>query len=220
MARRGSVLVVALGFLAMVTVMAAGIRTALSTQTRLMRYRRAQMHAMSWARAGVYLAMQRLVEEASRPKERVERLGAAPPVWEAVIPAGTNDAAGLSGVIRVEIIDDARKLNLNTAAVGELERAVGDSALARAIVASRALRPIRRLEALWDLPEMSRQPEPQRLILDQTTVWTGAVRIRAVGRIDHPAVGYHIEAVVRRGGGGDLRAFQIVEWNEGGPWSG
>ena len=209
MSQRGSVLVVALGFLAMLTAMAAGLRAALSTETRVMRYRRAQIHAMSWARAGVYLAMERLAEDWLDE-------GAAPPAWEVIVPSRTNDATDLSGIIRLEVIDEELKLDLNTATVNALEHVLGDSALARAIVAYRALRPIRRLEELWDLPEMNREPEHQRVILEHGTVWPRAFRIRAVGLVDRPAIGYRIEAVVRRGG----TAAQILEWKEGGPWSG
>lgn len=207
--RTGSVLVVALGFIAMLAVMAAGLRTALSTETRVMRYRRAQIHAMSWARAGVYLAMERLAEDGLGE-------GGTPPAWEVAMPVGTEDATDLGGIIRIEVLDEEHKLDLNTATVSALEHVLGDSALARAIVASRALRPIRRLEELWDLPEISRQPEHQRVILEHGTVWPKAFRIRAIGLVDRPAVGYRIEAVVRRGG----TAAQIVEWKEGGPWNG
>ena len=192
-AQAGSVLVVALGSLAMLAVMATGIRTALFTETRLIRYRRAQMHAMSWARAGVYLALQRLAEDANQP-EREDWLGddwavieardaAARAAWEVMMPVIHEDPTALDGVIRIEVIDEDRKLDLNTAGAHELERLLGDAELARIILAHRTPRPIHALEELWDLPEMSRQDEARRVMLEHGTVWTrGMVNLNTVQR--------------------------------------
>lgn len=190
----GSVLVGALWFVAMLAVMGMAIGTALSTETRLVRYRRARIHAMSWARAGVYLAMQRLAEDANQPAEPEDWLGDDwalaeameaddPTGWEVAMPADEGDPTSLAGAVRIQIVDEERKLDLNTAGVSDLERLLGDSALAQAILAYRSLRPIQRLEELWDLPEMDQQAEAQRVVLQHGTVWTeGRVNLNTVQR--------------------------------------
>lgn len=192
--RTGSVLIVALWVVAMLAAIGMTIRTALSTEIRVLRYRVARIHAMSWARAGVYLALQRLANDANQPGEHEDWLGDDwalantmdaddPPAWEVSMPAVAGDPVSLSGTVRIQIVDEERKLDLNRAGVSELERLLGDSVLAQAILAYRTPRPIQRLEELWDLPEMSQQAEAQRVILEHGTVWTeGRVNLNTIQR--------------------------------------
>ena len=123
--RRGSLLVVTLWLIAILATIAVALGGYLSTETRLLRYHIAHARAHALARAGVYLALQRLAEDAQQQGEEYDWLGdkwayfpsrdpnAASTSWHVSFP----DQAGLT----ITMTDEERKLNVNR--VGEIELA-------------------------------------------------------------------------------------------------
>lgn len=175
---QGSILVVSLWLLATLAVLAVSLAGLLSTETRLMRYRLARLQAKTWARAGVYLAMQRLGRDVQAGEEEFDWLGD-----EWALPA--QDVHVSDSSLAIQIVDEERRLDLN--AVGEqiLADFLDHAAAARAIAAYRddAHRPITRLEELWELPDMPDDPElRQRLATSATVLTSGRVNINTVNR--------------------------------------
>jgi type II secretory pathway component PulK len=101
----------------------------LSTETRLMRYHLAHAQAKAWAKAGVYLALQRLAQDAKQADdtEPYDWLGddwayvphASPgmeaSVWVVQMPAPGQTPQAARHVIAIQMTDEERKLDLNAA---------------------------------------------------------------------------------------------------------
>ena len=175
---RGSILVVSLWLLATLAVLAISLAGLLSGETRLMRYRLARLQAKTWARAGVYLAMQRLGRDVQTGEEAFDWLGDA---W--ALPA--QDVRVSDGSLAIRIIDEERKLDLNAAGEPLLGDFLDDAAAARAIAAYRddAHRPLVRLEELWELPCLPDDEAVRQRLAESATVGTsGRVNINTVNR--------------------------------------
>ncbi|MBI2104558.1 MAG: general secretion pathway protein GspK [Candidatus Omnitrophica bacterium] len=127
----GSVLIISLSLVAVLSVLAVSVGRQLSLDVRLTKHRLARERAMALARSGVYLASERLARDAAESDGKVyDWLGDE---WsgEWIAPA-PNEAE-----IRVEISDEGRKLRLNDATREQLGRLTGDDTLAQAIVDAR-----------------------------------------------------------------------------------
>ncbi|MBI1992242.1 MAG: general secretion pathway protein GspK [Candidatus Omnitrophica bacterium] len=125
--RTGSLLVITLWLVTIITVLVVAIARYLSLEVRLTRYRLAREQARTLARSGVYLAMQRLEQDEATSEsdgKRYDWLGdewasfpegdpADPTVW--IVPdqmRGTDPQAS-RWEIRIHMADEERKLNLN-----------------------------------------------------------------------------------------------------------
>ncbi|MBI3088239.1 MAG: general secretion pathway protein GspK [Candidatus Omnitrophica bacterium] len=175
---RGSMLVVSLWLLAALVVLAVSLAGLLSTETRLMRYRLARLQARTWARAGVYLAMQRLGRDVQTGEEAFDWLGD-----EWALPAQDLHVSG--GVLAIRIVDEERKLDLNAVSEQTLADFLGHPAAARAIAAYRhdAHRPLVGLEEVWELPDLPDDEELRQRLAASATVWTsGRWNINTVTR--------------------------------------
>lgn len=175
---RGSILVVSLWLLAALAVLAVSLAGSLSGEARLLRYRVAQLQAKTWARAGVYLALQQLGRDLQAGGEGFDWLGD-----EWALPAQDVRVAG--GSLAIRIIDEERKLDLNAAGEPLLADFLDDAGAARAIAAYRdsAHRPLVRLEELWELPDLPDDAELRQRLAASATVWTsGRVNINTVDR--------------------------------------
>ncbi|MBI2885561.1 MAG: general secretion pathway protein GspK [Candidatus Omnitrophica bacterium] len=144
-ARSGSLLLITLWLVVVLSVLAVTIARYLSVDVRLTKYRLSQAQASLLARSGITVALQRLMDDATpgRPAaDAVDWLGddwAAPP--EAApdnpaqrvvqLPAGTGSMAS---TLTVRMSDEERKINLNTAEPETLARLGVPEALAAAIL--------------------------------------------------------------------------------------
>ncbi len=121
--KSGSLLIVTLWLVVILSVLAVAIARHLSLEVRITKYRMARERARVLARSGVYVAMTRLGQEQS-PSESYDWLKsdwAQPPnsdptdptKW--VLEAAANGPAGATSGNRIEVrmIDEERKLNLN-----------------------------------------------------------------------------------------------------------
>ena len=126
---RGSLLIITLWMIAILSVMAVAIGRSLSLHIQVMKYHLAQEQVAALARGGVYLALERLrqdQDEDTKQNEPVDSLGEAwatpgstsqsdGPWWEVPwTPDGTAETEP-AGKIKIRIIDAERKLNLNAA---------------------------------------------------------------------------------------------------------
>ncbi len=124
--QRGSLLIITLSLVAILSLLAVAIGRQLSLEVRLARYRRAHEQARAFARSGVYLAMQRLAQDRADDAEHADWLGddwavvpgeGAEPSATWVIPVpGDDPAAPPVAEIRVTITDEDRKFNVNAVA--------------------------------------------------------------------------------------------------------
>ena len=126
--RAGSLLVITLWLLTILSVFAIAMARYLSVEVRLTRYRLTREQAKAWARSGVYLAMQELLKDAQQSGKAYDWLGDD---W--ALPQAEVKTAG--GRVRVlSVIDEERKLYLNTATKEQLERLTRSSDAAQAVV--------------------------------------------------------------------------------------
>ena len=147
--RAGSLLVITLWLVTILSVLAIAIARALSIEVRLAKRRLAHEQAKVLARSGVYLAMQRLAHDAQQPEadgKTYDWLGddwaffpqpeaaADATRWVMPVPADGAAATAIVGEISVQIVDEDRKLHLNTATKEELVTLTHDAVLAQAIV--------------------------------------------------------------------------------------
>lgn len=134
--RTGSLLVITLWLVTIITVLVVAIARYLSLEVRLTRYRLAREQARTLARSGVYLAMQRLEQDAREPEPggtacdwlgddwasfAQEGSGRASAVWVIPFPADTGGATRFTGQVEIEMIDQERKLDVNAATPTQLE---------------------------------------------------------------------------------------------------
>ena len=149
--RNGSLLIVTLWLVTLLAVVAVAIGRYLSLSVKMARFRLAREEARSLARGGVYLAMQRLAEDApeappqaydwegddwASPAQDAEAPGSDPSVWVIAGPRA-GGGSGLEGRVSIRITDEERKLNLNAATLWELTAITGDLGLAQEIVDAR-----------------------------------------------------------------------------------
>lgn len=124
--RRGSLLIITLWIITILSVVAVALARALSVEVRLTKYRLAHEQAVALARSGVYLAMQRLNQDSPPAGEAFDWLGddwaafaqadpaADPATWTVALGAPIADpAAGAEA--QIAITDEERRLNLNAA---------------------------------------------------------------------------------------------------------
>ncbi|MBI3312403.1 MAG: general secretion pathway protein GspK [Candidatus Omnitrophica bacterium] len=120
----GSLLIITLWLIAVLTVAAVALGRYLSIETRLMRYHLAVAQAKALARGGVYLAMERLAQDLASTQPPHDWLGeewaytppeepGADPVWIVPFSADSSGAATPPGRITIRMTDEERKLNLN-----------------------------------------------------------------------------------------------------------
>ena len=160
--RRGSILIISLSLVAILSVLAVSVGRQLSLDVRLTKYRLAHAQAAALARSGVHLAAQRLTRDAAEPDGKTyDWLGDE---W-AVFPR--RDPAADAGVwvvpapdeaeVRIRITDEGRKLRLNDATLDQLGRLTVDDAVAQAIVEAREAKggPFAAPEELGDVPGMT-----------------------------------------------------------------
>lgn len=190
-ARRGSLLLVTLWLIAVLAVLAVAISRFLSLEIRLAAYRAAREQARALARGGVYLAMERLAQDAAAPETGgaaydwlSDEWAAFPQADPSADPSRWTLAAG-AGKFVIQIRDEERRLDLNAASAAQLARLTGDAALAQAIVDARDApdpaedlpgaappyfaknAPFAAPEELGDLPGM--QAEPYALLAARTS---------------------------------------------------
>ena len=192
---RGSILIVTLWLIALLSVLAVAIGRYLSLEVRLAHYRAARLRAGALARSGVYLAMQRLARDLAEPEAGGKPYDWLYDDWAAVpdaAPGADPEAwtvAATDGTITVRIRDAERALDLNAADADQLReqlaRLTGDEAAAQAIIDARDAAdaaedapasappyfakngPFAAPEELADLPGMSR--ELYARLAEQTT---------------------------------------------------
>lgn len=213
--RRGSLLVVTLWLIAVLAAAAVALGGYLSVETRLMRYHLAQAQAKAWARAGIVLAMQRLAEDLQQA-DSVDDVGnprfydwlgdewayvapvdpdADPTQWTVSFPLEDQQAGRTSGAVTIQIIDEDRKLDLNTADVLVIQRLLNDPDIAQAIVDYQdvddeglddSVEPpyqpknalIQAIEELWEIPLVEASATSQAVLEQEATVYAeGAINI-------------------------------------------
>lgn len=180
--QRGSLLIITLWLVTILAVLAVAIARYLSLEIRLTKYRAAREQGLARARAGVVLAMQRLMLDA----EDGETDGKAYD-WLGDDWAG---ALTLSGGLAVGMTDEERRLGLNGATAEQLTHLAGSAALAQTILDALDAPdpaeddpagdppyaakngPFAALEELSDLPEMT--PEAYHALRRATTPYTAA----------------------------------------------
>lgn len=145
--RRGSLLVITLWLVAMVSLIAIAVARSLSLEIRLAKYRAAREQVLALARGGVYLALRRLADDAAQPEADGKFYDWPGDDW-AWIPQETFEAGGTAWVVscageaeageaRVWIQDEAGKLPLNTATKDQLVQLLAEEPLAQTIVDAR-----------------------------------------------------------------------------------
>ena len=121
--RTGSLLVITLWLVTILSVLAVAIGRYLSTEVRITRYRQAQEQAKALARSGVYVALQRLAQD---QQETYDWLGDD---WAVILTTATPPHT-----ITITITDEERKLNINAVTAPQLESLVGTGPLPQDIV--------------------------------------------------------------------------------------
>lgn len=159
--RAGSLLIISLWLVAIVGALAVAIGRALSLEVRLTKYRLARAQAQALARSGVFLAMERLFQDGPEGKDDDDNPlsydwlrdewaffpeddgDEDPTTWTVTFPLEGMPQTRLAGRLRVQVIDEERKLNLNMANPASLLEPLkillvgSDSAIAQAIIAAR-----------------------------------------------------------------------------------
>ncbi len=134
----GSLLILTLWLVTILSVLAVAIGRYLSLEVRLAKYRKAKEQAAALARSGVYLAMQRVVRDAAAPEAGGRAYDWMGDEWAAPEAIATQDeGSGAGGQLTVAIADEAGKLPLNTADQEQLARLTGDELLAQRLVDAR-----------------------------------------------------------------------------------
>ena len=150
MKRSGSLLIVTLWLVTILSVLAVAIARYLSLGVKVSRYRIAREQAKALARGGVYISMQRLAIDGAAPEADGKTydwpgdnwavtdaaLENDPAAWSAAVPGSGATDAGLQGRLTVRLTDEDRKLNVNTADQAQLASVAGDP-LAQAILDAR-----------------------------------------------------------------------------------
>lgn len=124
--RSGSLLIITLWLVTILSVLAVAVARYLSLEVKVTKYALAREQAGALARSGVYLAMQRLMEDAKE----------APAVdWLSDDWALPEDPlATARGEVRISISDEERKLDINAASEEALTALSGSAGAAKAIV--------------------------------------------------------------------------------------
>ncbi len=140
--RRGSILIISLSLVAVLSVLAVSVGRQLSLDVRLTKYRLAREQAAALARSGVYLAIQRLARDEAESDGKVydwlgDEWATPPPSDPADGPGGWVVPAPAQAELRIHISDEERKLRLNDATLQQLARLTGDEAVAQAIIDAR-----------------------------------------------------------------------------------
>lgn len=126
----GSLLVVTLWLVTILSVLAVAIGRYLSLGIKMTRYRVAREQTRTLARSGIYLAMQRLADDAN------ESDGTSYD-WEGDSWAGEWRIDVSSGAFTVRMTDEERKLNLNIASADQLRSVAGDELVVQGIMDAR-----------------------------------------------------------------------------------
>ena len=122
----GSLLIITLWLVTILSVLAIAVARYLSTEVRLTKYRLAHEQALILARSGVYLAIQRLVQdEQPKPGGKIyDSLAddwavfpkgdpADPTAWVISLAVDPNDPASGTRELRIHMTDEERKIDLN-----------------------------------------------------------------------------------------------------------
>lgn len=145
--RAGSLLVITLWLVAIVSMVAIAIARSLSLEVKLAKYRAAREQARTLARSGVYLAMKRLAKEPE--PEEYDWLGddwayfptEAPDgdasQWVISCAEGEQVPGPAGSHLRVRITDEERRLPLNTSTIEQLFALTQDQAIAQTIINAR-----------------------------------------------------------------------------------
>jgi type II secretory pathway component PulK len=144
----GSLLIVTLWLVAILSVLAVAVARYLSLDLRLTAYRQAKEQARALARSGVSLAIQRLAKDGqASDSEPYDWLGDEwawfpseeddPSSWVISLSSAEGDEAVSKGSVRIRIADEERKLPLNTISKQTLVELIADEAAAQAIVDAR-----------------------------------------------------------------------------------
>ena len=145
--RRGSLLIVSLWLVAILSALAVATARFLSLEIRVTKYRESREQAFALARSGVFLAMQRLAEDTQEADHSTtDWLGddwayfpeqEDPTRWSVPFRAAGGEGGRLSGRVEIRITDEPRKLRLNVADQrdpAELRRLTGSDLAAQAIM--------------------------------------------------------------------------------------
>ncbi len=118
-ARRGSVLVTALWLVTLLAVVAVALAGTVATETQLVRCYRARAQARAWAKAGVWLGLQRLaqVSESSLVRPWFEP-------WKLALPTERAGASPWRGAMTITVADEERRLNVHRLGEPFLRRVV------------------------------------------------------------------------------------------------
>ena len=149
--RRGSLLIMSLWLVVILSVLAVAVARSLSVDIRLAKYRQAHDQARALARSGVYLALQRLARDAQAPEADGGTYDWWGDDWAPASGGGMDEEPGVerlpfpgpgqsarfAGDVRIRIADEAGKLRLNAATKDELARLTGDEPLAQEILDAR-----------------------------------------------------------------------------------
>ncbi|MBI4597690.1 MAG: general secretion pathway protein GspK [Candidatus Omnitrophica bacterium] len=163
----GSLLVITLWLVTILSVLAIAIGRYLSVEIRVTKYHLAHDQAKAMARSGIYMAAEQLRQDATQEEtKRADWLGESWATPSSVALEGRSS----EGRITIEIVDAERKLNLNALDAAQLQPLVGSADAAAAIVAYRTVRevpgeqppfyaakgaPISVMEELLELPRMT-----------------------------------------------------------------
>lgn len=136
---RGSLLVITLWLITLLSVFAVAVARYVSVELRLTRTRIARAQARSWVRGGVYLAMQQLAEDATSSYDWVgDRwsavagdTAAVPSPQAFALPTVASREAG--SVMSVQITDEERRLDVNAASFQTLSNLLQSSEAAQSI---------------------------------------------------------------------------------------
>ena len=147
MARQGSLLIVSLWLVAILSALAVATARFLSLEIRVTRYHEARAQAFALARSGMFLAMQRLAEDQQEADGgTADWLGddwayfpgqEDPTRWIVPFQVASGQGGSLGGRIEIQITDEPRKLRLNAADQrdpAELRRLTGSDVVAQAII--------------------------------------------------------------------------------------
>lgn len=189
----GSLLVMTLWLITVLSLVAISLAGYLSTETRLARYHMGRAQARAWARAGVYMAMQKLAEDAAQKEETADWLQDDwSESWIAQLPVDAHERSPRDGRVTVKITDEESRLDLNSEAaspevVGEL---LASPEIGAAVVDYRdpadpgedrpeasppyaaKNAPIAALEELSGIPVLREQPEALAVLQTVATVYT------------------------------------------------
>jgi len=121
--RRGSLLIITLWVIVILSALAVAIARQLSRELRVTKYRLARQQAMVLARGGVYLAV-RILQQDETPADWLGDGWASPQTF-APLPGWQ---------VAISIMDEERKLNVNRASLEQLSRLTGQETIAQAII--------------------------------------------------------------------------------------